>query len=597
MYSPQIREYANRKIDDIVIPDEVVVSEGVACGDALVAQGEVNDNVVRFSIKITDGCLLSRAMAAYLCSRGSGRRLAVVRRWALSVKGLAKRDERNVFRCWGLPYMPERLECLMAPVNALVELTARLVSRSTTVYRMRDTEKLLDCDACVRSSSVLWSGDTAPKVVYEEKNDEVADDFREKWCRVSKYRLDEFDLGLLRELASHVTPTDMEYVRHEKMAQCVFSNMVQAGMSEALHDPQWKILYYQVHRKEIVRREIEVIAVFVGGIDASFIKGTNTGALYNNEGSYRLHLDYDILCFSENAAWELGCFLLRRGFLMYKDVFSLKKVDVRGEEVIQGHFHMQKILDDQFRLVIDVNYPGFPVGRIGLFFPCYDGVFVSHENQFVITLCHTFKHRNVYMKDINDLYLMATRWNMDKGKLLMLMQDAGLGLFASVALNYICSTYCVSATERERILSLVPRGHENDYLAVEGWPYAARAMLEVKRLDLAQRKQTQRDNPRTYLMPLVMVSMPVTKEMIDAVVRKLPSVRRVSQMTAVEDVGGVRVFLTGMGCFLDKQVGCAVSVSRDLLRERLRTIIDVAGIRRELLMPFVIAPRLDKWFF
>ena len=597
MYSPKILEYARRTFDDIVIPDEIVVSEGIACGDALVAQGEVNGDNVRFAITVTDGCLLSRAMSTYLCAKGSGRRLASVRRWILFVKEAAERDGKRLFDFWDVPCMPERLECLMAPVNALAELTARLVSRSTTVYRMKDTEALLDCDACVRSSSILWADDTAPKVVYEEKNNEVSDDFREKWCRVSKCRLDEGDVALLRELASHVTSLDMEYIRHEKMAQCVFSNMVRAGMAEALGDPQWKIVYYQIHRKAVVRREIEEIASFVSGIDASFIKGTNTGELYDAEGIYRLHLDYDVLCFSEEAAWKLGCFLLQRGFLMYKDVFSLKKVDFRGEEVIQGHFHMQKILDDQFRLVIDVNYPGFPVGRIGLFFPSYDGMFISHENQFVITLCHTFKHRDVYMKDINDLYLMATRWKMDKTRLLTLIQDAGLGLFASVALNYICSAYCVSAAERDLILSLVPQGHEDDYLAVKGWPYTAHAMLEVKRQDLALRKQRQRDNPRTYLMPLVMVRDPVTDKMIDAVVRKLPTVRRVSNTMAVEDVGGVRVVLTGMGCFLDKHVGCAVAVSRDRLRTRLRAIIEAAGIGHELLMPFVTAPRLNRWFF
>lgn len=597
MYSPKILEYASKTIDDIVIPDEIVVSEGIACGDALVAQGEVNGDTVRFAIMVTDGCLLSRAMSTYLCVKGSGRRLASVRRWILSIKEAAERDVERMFDYWDIPYMPERIECLMAPVNALVELTARLVSRSTTVYRMKDTEALLDCDACVRSSSVLWANDTAPKVVYEENDNEVSDDFREKWCRVSKCRLDERDVVLLRELTPHVTSLDMEYIRHEKMAQCVFSNMVRAGMSEALVDPQWKIVYYQIHRKAVVRREIEAIASFVGGIEASFIKGTNTGALYEAEGIFRLHLDYDILCFSEEAAWKLGCFLLRRGFLMYKDVFSLKKVDVRGKEVVQGHFHMQKILDDQFRLVIDVNYPGFPVGRIGLFFPSYDGVFISHENQFVITLCHTFKHRNVYMKDINDLYLMATRWKMDKTRLLTLIQDAELGLFASVALNYICSSYCVSAEERNLILSLVPPGHEDDCLAVKGWPYAAQAMLEVKRLDLARRKQRQRDNPRTYLMPLVMVSEPITGKALDAVVRKLPTMRRVSNTVAVEDIDGVRVLLTGMGCFLDKQVGCDVSVSRDHLRTRLRAIIEATGIRRELLMPFVTAPRLNGWFF
>lgn len=81
MYSPKILEYASKIFDDIVIPDEIVVSEGIACGDALVAQGEVNGDTVRFAIMVIDGCLLSRAMSTYLCVKGSGRRLASVRRW------------------------------------------------------------------------------------------------------------------------------------------------------------------------------------------------------------------------------------------------------------------------------------------------------------------------------------------------------------------------------------------------------------------------------------------------------------------------------------------------------------------------------------
>lgn len=597
MYSPLILEYANKVFDDIIIPDEVIVSEGVACGDALVAQGEVNGGVLRFSITMTDGCLLSRAMAAYLRSRGSGRKLEAVRRWVLLIKETAGRDSRRIFQDWGIPYRPERIGCFLGPVDALVDLISRLKSRSTMVYKMKDTEKSLDCDACTRSSSVLWSGDTAPKVICGEKDVEIPDSYREKWCRVSKFCLDDEERALLHELASHLTTEDMSYIRHEKMAQCVFSNLVQLGLSDALNNQNWKILYYQIHRKKVVKREIDEIADFIGGIDASFIKGKNTGVLYEDEKRYRLHLDYDILCYSENAAWRLGCFLLRRGFLMYKDVFSLKKIDVKGEEVIQGHFHMQKILDDQFRLVIDVNFPGFPVGRIGLFFPSYDGVFVSRENQFVITLCHTFKHQNVFMKDLNDLYLMSTRWEMDKGKLAVLLQDAGLGLFASVALNYICSAYCVSAEDRKRVLSLIPREHVDDYKLVKGWPYSAQAMLAVKRKDLSVRKQEKRDNPRTYLMPLVMVSEPIAEDALASVAQKLPSARCMSKTIVEDDVDGVRVIVTGMGCFLDKHIGSNESVDRDRLRTRLHAIVQTAGIRHETVVPFAIAPKVDKWFF
>ena len=597
MYSPLILEYANKVLDEIVIPDEIVISEGVACGDALVAQGEVSNGVVRFSITATDGCLLSRAMASYLSLKGSGKRLEAVKRWVLLIKSVSERDARRIFDRWDIPYMPERLECLTAPVNALIDLVTRLSSRSTIVCAMKDTEKKLDCDACVRSSSVLWVGDTAPRTVYAEEDQEVSDVYREKWCRVSKCRLDGQDKVLLHDLVSRIQPADMTYIRHEKMAQCVFSNIVHEGMTDLLMNQQWKIMFYQIHRKEVVKREVEKIADFVKGIEASFIKGMSTGPLYSEDNSFRVHLDYDILCFSEHAAWELGCFLLRRGFLMFKDVFSLKRVDVGGVEVVQGHFHMQKVLDDQYKLVVDVNSPGFPVGRIGLFYPNYTGLFVSHEDQFVITLCHTFKHRNVYMKDLNDLYLMSTKWEMDRDKLAALIQDTGLGLFASVALNYICSSYCVSAAERKRILSFVPNGHTDDFQVVDGWPYSARAMLDVKRMDLANRKQEQRDNPRTYLMPLVMVSTPVTMEMLDLVTRKLSCVSRVSKTMAVENVDGVRVLLTGMGCFLDKQMDSEAPVDRDRLRARLRVILEAAGIKHEALLPFAIAPQTGAWFF
>ena len=50
-------------------------------------------------------------------------------------------------------------------------------------------------------------------------------------------------------------------------------------------------------------------------------------------------------------------------------VFFHQKVVINGNIRFSGHFHLRKVLHNQFEVVIDINYPGFPLGRIDLYNP------------------------------------------------------------------------------------------------------------------------------------------------------------------------------------------------------------------------------------
>ena len=48
----------------------------------------------------------------------------------------------------------------------------------------------------------------------------------------------------------------------------------------------------------------------------------------------------------------------------------------------------------------------------------------------MITLCHAFKHRDVPMKDLNDLYLMMQKRELDYEYILQRIQLYGLEFYA-----------------------------------------------------------------------------------------------------------------------------------------------------------------------
>lgn len=598
-YSSKILQYAAARNDDIIIPDEIITRDGIACGDAIVIQGEKDNDVIRFEITVVDGCLLTRAMSSYLCTRGSGKNFHLIGRWCSFIRSRITRNPQVIFDFWGILYLPDRLQCFTAPLDLLIDLQNKLAARRPVAYKMKNTELDLDCDACVRSSTISWSGQNQ-EVVRLQDDDEivVSDEYRKKWYEVSKLYLSKPEIDLLRNLVSTMTEDDMIFLRHEKIAQCVFSNLVNYGLSDFSRQPIWKIIYYQIHRKKIVRREIDLLSDFLRTVDASFIKGVNTSSLYEKFHAVRIHLDYDILCFSEKAAWEVGCYLLNRGFLIFKDVFSLKVVSDSGRDTLQGHFHAQKILDDQFKIVVDINFPGFPVGRIGIFYPEYQGIFLTYEEQFVITLCHTFKHRFVFMKDLNDLYLMVKQCRLDTGKISSLIRNSSLEYFASVALRYIFENYDLNDAEKECCKKMIPAEYvmAPDPIIAE-WPYTERSMLAVKQRDLLSRKERQKDNPRIYLLPLLLFKNPLSDECRKKILGCFSSCKPISETILSCPFNNARILVSGIGCFLDKETSDGRTIDRNSLRNCLKGILSAAGMDKDQLLSIPIAPKTDKWFY
>ena len=55
----------------------------------------------------------------------------------------------------------------------------------------------------------------------------------------------------------------------------------------------------------------------------------------------------------------------------------------------------------------------------------------------MITLCHAFKHRDVPMKDLNDLYLMMQKRELDYEYILQRIQLYGLEFYASMLFGFI----------------------------------------------------------------------------------------------------------------------------------------------------------------
>ena len=48
MYSDKINYYLNLDIDFLVLPDDVMLKEGVSCGDSIIILGENNKNRIDF---------------------------------------------------------------------------------------------------------------------------------------------------------------------------------------------------------------------------------------------------------------------------------------------------------------------------------------------------------------------------------------------------------------------------------------------------------------------------------------------------------------------------------------------------------------------
>jgi hypothetical protein len=137
-------------------------------------------------------------------------------------------------------------------------------------------------------------------------------------------------------------------------------------------------------------------------------------------------------------------------------------------------------VQDAFQVVVDINLGGFPLGRTGIVKLSEEKV-VSPEEQFVITLCHIFKHENVYMKDINDIYYMLKSGILDFEKLSKLIELNELQLYFYILMEYMKSNFDLKEIGIKGFDTIRNRAIYSIFES--SWPYSRKSHFWIKLQD------------------------------------------------------------------------------------------------------------------
>lgn len=590
LYSDKVMSYKDLRQDVLILPDNVLYREGIACGDALELSGEINDGIVLFRM-VSKGCDLSKAACGYLAERFSGQPVEAAAADCRQLWTEIKADPDAYLAFWELNGKHELLTCLASPVRVLCEFFETMLTSAEISYSRADTIPNLDCDACVSSARINWSG-KAENIVAAKKPRTYPTEYHRKWAAAAKLYLNEEEKAGLAALYQSMTDDDVEFLVHEKMFWSLYANLERCGI-DISGDTRFKEFVYPLHRQYTVKRELRHIETYIRDekLSAYFVKGAVSSGLYAM-AQYRLHLDYDIICLTETAAFSLCSFLYRRGFRMFSGVFSLKWIDEADGRRCSGHFHLQKILNAQYKIIIDITFPAFPMGRIALFHPTARDNQIRPEDLLLVTVCHTFKHRNVFMKDINDAYMMLKGKELDLAYLYGNIVQYGLMRQVSLLFSFIFENYDLEKNQKAEIAAAL-HIDRSVLQKFPDWPYDEQSVYQVKRDDLDHRLHFGADHPRTYLFPIA-----VTKEIIqpDCLLweDETLQVERYSDQIWRITSNGIEFYLFPMGVFMDSDYDVA-SKGRETVRAAAEAVLRSLGNPETYELPYAVRLR-DNWY-
>lgn len=567
LYSPAIQRYAQMNQDIFLLPDDIAIKDSVACGDSITIIGEINEEIIEFKIAV-EGCLLCKAAANLLFEKYNGKNIYQViedcRHWLQTLQA----SPSIILNFFDIEDLPERCECLLSPIEMFLHFVSNLSQQEVEICDIKDTRDDLDCDACVRSSKINWTDHRVSKQQAAARP--LTTEYKSNWLRVAKVYLNKEEIELLKSLYASMNNDDFEFLLKAKIAQMVYANLLNYRV-DISRDTRWKNIIYQIHRKHIVQGEIQQLRNYIldHDIKAYFVKGSYNNALYTGN-NVRTHLDYDLICLSEQDAFQLGNYLFQNGYTIFTGVFSLKHVLIDGKPTYSGHYHMQKVINDQYKLIIDINFPGFPMGRVEIFQPQTKNNQIIDEDQLIVTLCHAFKHKDVYMKDINDIYLMLKARSLNFLYIGKLIKNNQLSFYASLLFAYIFKNYDLPDTLKQQINA----GTELDLSIYDNfplWPYDSPTVFHVKQNDLNMRLQNSVDKCRIYLFPLAIFKQyhQLDKTQIQKLTRAGFALEQLSSCIYQISSAGLPFIFTGMGLFLDN----TVDVSR-IGRKEARSNID-----------------------
>lgn len=598
-YSKLINKYACMKFNNFVIPDLIMIKEGIACGDRIVLKGQIDDEMVSFDFSTISTCLLSKAMCNYITFNFNNKSIDYINTQVKHILNKTYKDKKYLFDIFELNinYYEHRYECLLSPIKLFSDFTNRIsnISFDDINNVSNDISSAMECDACIGACAMNWRSKQYIKLPSFRTEETTSIAYLKSWLPLGKVVLNDEEKKKLQINCGNMNSNDYRFLQKNKLDGFIFNHLINNKNILNPIDKRWVNTAYRIYKNYVAKAYIEKIKKFIinESLDIYFIKGYITKKYYANPNS-RIQSDYDVVSTSCSDAFKLARYLLNNGFRIYYDLFSIKTVKYEEKNVLSGHFHMQKLVEDKFLLEMDISFPAYPINKVGLFYPMHSNNEILPEDQIVITILHIFKHHKVYIKDINDLYYMLRRKDIDLKYLNKLISKNRLYQFFELAVVFIYFNYCYEPYDQKAIKRVIDyfklnRNVLNDYYM---WPYDLKMHLKIKRQDYIERSASNLEQERVYLFPVVMFQ----DEFDFSVLNKANSEYKIEQL----DVSIYKVtyakfafFITSIGIFICNKIETN-AISRKEIISILQNFKSDFNIKNEQDIPY--SPFLKNFY-
>ena len=575
-YSDKVRELFEYRNDRLLIPDLILEKEGIACGDKLIISGEIDDEILLFDFNYSKSCELSKAVCNYLIKNYNDKKYEYVFNEITVLNDKIEKDKSFIFDMLDIDmniYL-HRFDCIFSPIKLMLTFLREIKNTEYKFTAKPDTHYNMECDACIGACRINWENKRIEKIDHH-KNKIYTEQYLEKWLPLGKIILNDKDKRQLKEVCKNMTAEDHQFLSDHTMNNFVLQHLIE-NYPELL-DEKWKVAAYLIQKNEITNKKFEMIKKYIldNQLNIYFVKGYVSQKYYDNP-YLRIHSDYDLIANNSEDAFELTNYLLKNGFTIRPNLFSLKNMNYQGKDVVTGHFHVQKILDDMYMFELDITFPGFPINRTDIFYPISNKNEISIEDQIIITLLHLFKHSNIYMKDINDLYYMLNQ-KIDLNYLKLKIDEYKLKEFLSIAIMYIAKEYPINKEKINEIVELF----EIDTKILDKyptWPYNNEMHLKIKKKDFEQRTQKKQEAERKYLFPAVIFVDKYNFKDIDVIEMESKGFELKKVLNNIYEVifEDYTFYLTSIGIFIENYINTEKLSRRKCLNilENLLNIIN-----------------------
>lgn len=591
-------------------PDIIKESNGIACGDVLSLSAYRENDKLFFRFD-GDACRVAWKVAEYLETAFSGKLELDIKKNLERLRCEQYLDSEQ----WIAECITHRRDCVESPISLLFGIIGE---KTVCEFDIKD-KNVLACDACVSTKSINWkpnienSKETSLKEIAKElKNMDVP--IESEFQKLGLCVLTEEKQKAFKRRLEKITEKEFKLIKKLRLAVLLFNNARKYNLCMDKHIEELAVK--QIVSLNVANEEIKIVDEYIRNEDLRIdaVKGGKTNSYYPC-GIFRTHMDFDYLAAEFEDAFKLISFLINnRKFKLViggSVPFSLKSVMNRnGEEVLTGHIHLEKILQDKYQVVVDVNMGGFPLGRTGII-QCNKEGKVELEDLICITVSHLFKHEYAFMKDINDLYYLLSSQELDKLKLVERLHNYELTNFFFIVYAFL---------KRNMDLSIDIQIESNLNISqkrIGVWPFSRKAHFYIKAIDMlalnckqfGEKKGTRETinqicgvkgeiatvkyaklvckmNERVYLYPVTIFGNYLSGLDQEELINIADDIWRINQL-----------LILPIGVFLI-QDGSEIEFSREQLNNEIGNLLNVLGLDDTICnTSYVMEARKDIWLY